>query len=71
MGISICLNKKLIDIAKSYSIAEHRSVSAQIEHWVKIGCIVEKNKDLTYDDIQGILLGLADFEAGNVYELKH
>jgi hypothetical protein len=70
MGISICLDKKLISIAKSYSVVEHRSVPKQIEHWAKIGRIAEENKDLTYDAIQGILLGLSDFETGNVEVYK-
>lgn len=70
MGIAVNLDKNLIDVAKSYSVVEHRSVPKQIEHWAKIGRIAEENRDLTYDAIKEILLGLADVEAGNVETYK-
>ncbi|EKD45564.1 MAG: hypothetical protein ACD_69C00229G0002 [uncultured bacterium] len=70
MGVSINLDQSLIDAAKSRSAVEHRSVPKQIEYWAKIGRIAAENKDLTYDAIQGILLGLADVEVGNVEVYK-
>jgi hypothetical protein len=71
MGIAVNLDKKLVIMAKSYSAIEHRSVPKQIEHWAKIGRIAAENKDLTYDAIQEILMGLADAEAGNVETYKN
>jgi hypothetical protein len=70
MGVVVNVDKSLIDKAKTYSAVEHRSVPKQIEHWAKIGRIAEENKELTYDAIKGILLGLADVEAGNIEEYK-
>lgn len=68
MGIAINLDKELVDMAKSYSAAESRSVPKQIEHWAKIGRIVEENPDLPFDAIKSILLGLADMQTGNIEE---
>jgi hypothetical protein len=70
MGVAISLDERLISAAKSYSAVEDRSVPKQIEHWAKMGRIAEENKDLTYDAIKEILLGIADVEAGNVEAYK-
>jgi hypothetical protein len=32
MGLAVKIEKNMIDIAKTYSAVEHRSVSKQIEH---------------------------------------
>lgn len=68
MGVAVNLNKQLVNVARTYSAVESRSVAKQIEHWAKIGRIAEENPDLSYDAIKGILCGLADAEAGNVEE---
>lgn len=67
---AVHLDQKLINTAKSYSNVECRSTAKQIEHWAKIGHIAEDNPDLTYEDIKGILLGLADVQMGNVEPYK-
>jgi hypothetical protein len=66
MGIAVNLDNELVNIARSYSGAESRSVPKQIEHWAKIGRIAEENSDLSYDVIRSILLGLEDVKMGNV-----
>lgn len=70
MGIAVNLDNTLVNIAKTYSIAQCRSIAKQIEHWAKIGRIAEENPDLTYEAIEGILLGLADVQEGNVEPYK-
>jgi hypothetical protein len=70
MGMSVNIDKSLVEIARAYSIVECRSMPKQIEHWAKIGRIAEENKDLTYNAIKGILLGLADVNACNVEEYQ-
>ena len=70
MGISVNIDNKLVEMARIYSVMEHRSIPKQIEHWAKIGRIAEENKELTYDSIKEILLGLADVKAGNIEEYK-
>jgi len=66
MGIAVNLDNELVNIARSYSGAESRSVPKQIEHWAKIGRIAEENPDLSYSAIKEILLGLEDVKMGNV-----
>ncbi len=68
MGVTVNLDGELIAFARSHSIAQSRSVPKQIEHWAKIGRIVEENPDLSYQAIQGILLGLEEARAGRVEE---
>lgn len=68
MGVSVDLDKMLIDAARSYSVVRSRSVAKQIEHWAKIGHIAEENPDLNYEMIQGILLGLEDLKNGKIEE---
>jgi len=70
MSTAVNLSKDLIKEAKFYAGTEHRSVPKQIEYWAKIGRIAIENDDLTYSDIQGILNGLADVEAGRI-EIYH
>ena len=70
MSISVNLDQKLVEKARSASKVMSRSTTKQIEHWAKIGAIAEENPDLTYDQIKGILLGLQDVEDGNVKEFK-
>lgn len=70
MGITVNLDKELVDEAKTYSAVESRSVPKQIEHWAKIGRIAETNPDLSYNIIRDILLGLEDIRSGHVEEYK-
>lgn len=66
MGIAVNLNAELIDVAKSHAAVESRSVSKQIEHWVKIGRIAEQNQELSYAAIREILFGMEDIKAKRV-----
>ncbi len=70
MGIAVNLDRQLVDVAKAYTLAKHRSTPKQIEYLAKIGRIASENKDLTYDEIQNILLRRADVESGNVEPYK-
>ncbi len=65
---SVNLDNNLVNIARSYSGAQSRSVPKQIEHWAKIGRIAEENPDLSYNAIKEILLGLEDVKLGNIQE---
>ncbi len=48
MPTTVKLSEALISAAKVTSKAFNRSVSQQIEHWVKIGKNAEENPHLTY-----------------------
>lgn len=68
MGVTVNLDGELIASARSHSIVQSRSVPKQIEHWARIGRIAEENSDLSYQAIQGILLGLEEARSGRVEE---
>jgi hypothetical protein len=70
MSIAVNLDEKLVNDARSQSKVLSRSVTKQIEHWAKIGHIAEDNPDLTYSQIKDILLGVEDYNSGNVEEYK-
>jgi len=64
MATAVKISDKLLKDAKRNSKVENRSVAGQIEYWAKIGKLATENKDLTFDLIYEILLGLAEEEAG-------
>jgi hypothetical protein len=46
MPIAIKLSDLLIEDAKTYAQAMHRSVPKQIEYWACLGKVAEENPDL-------------------------
>ena len=61
---AIQLSKEMMLEADKYASAYTRSVSMQIEHWARIGKIVEENPDLPYAFIEGVLTGKAESDNG-------
>ncbi len=61
MKSSITLSKKTMNRAKGAAKEHSCSVSEQIEHWIKIGRLVEDNPDLPYDVIRNILIGRSQY----------
>lgn len=70
MSITVNLDGEFEKIMQSHSILQNRSVPQQIEHWAKIGQIVEDNPELSYNIIKEILSGIEDIKLGNVEEYK-
>jgi len=66
MAISVRLDDDFVEDVKIHSTASHRTVPKQIEHWAKIGQIVEDNPDLPYSFIQDALLAREEVAAGKV-----
>lgn len=66
MAISVRLDDAFVEDVKIHSTASHRTVPKQIEHWAKIGQIVEDNPDLPYSFIQDALLAREEVAAGKV-----
>ena len=64
MSINVKLPQMLVDQAKRHGHVQHRSVPKQIEHWFKIGKVVEENPDLPYSMIRDILLADQDAVVG-------
>ena len=68
MSIAIKLDDALVESAKIYAQASHRSTPKQIEYWATLGRLAEQNPDLPHDVIVGILRARAQVKAGEVSE---
>jgi hypothetical protein len=55
-------------MAKQASKASDRTVKEQLEHWIKLGQLLEDNPDLTYAFLRDILKGKE--EASDLKEIK-
>lgn len=64
MAAPIRLDDSLVSDAQIRANATNRSVPKQIEHWAKIGKIMEDNPDLPYAFVQEVLIAEAELEAG-------
>ncbi len=61
---TVKLSDELINEAKRYAAVYSRSVPKQIEHWSKIGKLVEENPDIPYEFIQEAMLASEEVKAG-------
>ena len=62
MATTIKLSDELVREAKAVGRAMSRSAPKQLEHWARIGRIAEDNPELTYSEIQGILVAEQESE---------
>ena len=56
MAVVMKISDELVNDAKPYAAAEHRSVPKQIEYWARIGKAVTENPDLPVAMVREILL---------------
>ncbi len=63
---SIRLDEELIEKAAIMAKAFNRSTPKQIEHWAKIGEIMEDNPDLPYEFVKQAIVAKAEKEAGKL-----
>jgi hypothetical protein len=68
MSTAIKLDSALVETARIYAQAAHRSTPKQIEYWATLGRIAEQNPDLSYDFILGLLQARAQVKAGDASE---
>lgn len=66
MATSIRLDDDFVSDVKIHAEASHRSIPKQIEHWAKIGQIVEENPDMTYRFIVETLLAKSEMDNNKV-----
>ena len=66
MPTAIQLSELLIEEAKPYAQAMHRSVAEQIEYWARLGKVAEENPDLPIPIMQDILVSFEELKAGNL-----
>jgi hypothetical protein len=63
---SIRLDRHLIEKATIMAKAFNRTPPKQIEHWAKIGEIMEDNPDLPYEFVKQAIIAKAEKEAGKL-----
>lgn len=63
---SVRLDQDLIEKATIMAKAYNRSLPKQIEHWAKIGEIMEDNPDLPYEFVRQAIIAQAEKEAGKL-----
>ena len=66
MSTVINLSEQLIEEAKPFAQAMHRSVAEQIEYWARLGKVAEENPDLPIQILQDTLISLEELRAGNL-----
>lgn len=63
---SIRLDEELVEKAAIMAKAFNRTTPKQIEHWAKIGEIMEDNPDLPYEFVKQVIIAKAEKEAGKL-----
>lgn len=63
---SIRLDQYLIEKATIMAKALNRTPPKQIEHWAKIGEIMENNPDMPYEFVKQAIIAKAEREAGKL-----
>jgi hypothetical protein len=66
MPTAIQLSELLIEEAKPFAQATHRSVAEQIEYWARLGKVAEENPDLLMPMLQDMLVSMEEVKAGNL-----
>ena len=70
MSTAIRISDQMVKNARVISTVENRSLTGQIEYWVKIGKCAEENPDLTINLIKEMLIGIEELEEGQGKEYK-
>ena len=63
---SVRLDQDLVEKASIIGKALNRTTPKQIEHWAKIGGIMEDNPDLPYEFVKQAVISQAQKEAGKM-----
>jgi len=63
---SVRLDQELLERAAIMARALNRTTPKQIEHWAKIGEIMEDNPDLPYEFVRQVIIAKAEKEAGKL-----
>ena len=63
---SVRLDQDLVEKATFMGKALNRTMPKQIEHWAKIGEMMEDNPDLPYEFVKQAIVSKAEKEAGKL-----
>jgi len=58
------LAKELVASAEVVASVASRTMPKQIEHWAKIGRVMEENRDLTYEFVLEAMLAKSEIDNG-------
>ncbi|MGI2919926.1 TA system antitoxin ParD family protein [Vibrio parahaemolyticus] len=64
------MDKVLVLEAEEKGKSNNLTASQQIEHWAKIGKVMEENPDLTYQFVKESLLSKSEFDSGDFKHYK-
>ena len=64
MSTALKVSDELVELARPHAAAEHRSIPKQIEHWARLGKLVEENPDMPLQFIKDTLLSIEEANAG-------
>ncbi len=70
MSSVVKLSDQLINDARPYATAMHRSIPKQIEHWARLGKAAEENPDMPIAMIQDVFISLEEAKAGHFSEYQ-
>ena len=65
-SVSVRLDGELVEKAGIIAKALNRSTPKQIEHWAKIGQMLEDNPDLPYEFVKQAIISKAEKDAGKL-----
>lgn len=63
MSTALKLSDDIVEAARPYAAAMHRSIPKQIEHWARLGKAAEDNPDLPVGFIMDALIALEEDKA--------
>jgi hypothetical protein len=66
MATAIKLSDLLVEDAKPYAQAMHRSVPKQIEYWARLGKVAEENPGLPISMLQDMVVSIEEVKVGNL-----
>jgi hypothetical protein len=64
MAMKIKLDDQLVKHAQDHAVIGNRTVAKQIEHWARIGRVMEDNPGFSYEFIRDEPITAAEIEAG-------
>jgi len=70
MAVAMKLSDALVNDARLYAKAQHRTPPKQIEHWAMLGKMMEENPDLSFNFIQEVMLSQCEAEQGQLEPYK-
>lgn len=63
MSGAVKLPSELLDLARAEAKLMNRSITAQVEHWARIGRAIETSPTFSYDHVIDVLSGRAPYDA--------